>query len=80
MFDNCCDGHRAAGLDVGCNVSQLWKSLLRHLLDEDVEDPAAGQANRERVVVADPVALQDGVAVCDHFLRKRIDRGFHAAA
>jgi hypothetical protein len=58
MLNHCGDGYRAAGLNVCCDVSQLREGLLRHLLDEDVQNPAAGQAYRERVVVAYAVALQ----------------------
>ena len=39
--------------------AELGPGLLRHRLDEDVEVAAAGQADREGVVVGDPVPLQD---------------------
>ena len=48
--------------DRGGQVAQLGEQLAADRLDEDVQDPAAGQADREGVVVADPVALQDRLA------------------
>jgi hypothetical protein len=59
VVDDGRDRHRAAGLDVGGDGAQLGKGLLRHGLHEHVEDAAARQPDRERVVVADPVALED---------------------
>ena len=53
-----CDG--PSGLDVVGDLAELREGLARHLLDEHVEDPATGQAHRERVVVGDAVADQDG--------------------
>jgi hypothetical protein len=36
MFDHRCDRYRAAGLDVGCDLSELGKSAVR-LLHEEVK-------------------------------------------
>ena len=58
VLDDGGDGDRAAGLEVGGEVLELGEGLARDLLDVDVEDAAAGQADRERVVVGDAVALQ----------------------
>jgi hypothetical protein len=80
MFDHRCDGNGTAGLDVGRNISELRERLLRHLLYEDIENPTARQADSKGIVVADAVALQHGVAVIDHLLRKRINRRLHAAS
>ena len=80
MFDHRGDGNGAAGLDIGRDVSELRECLLRHLLYEDIENPTARQADSEGVVVADAVALQHRVAVIDHLLRKRVDRGLYAAS
>ena len=49
-------------------------------LDEDVEDAAAGQPDRERVVVADAVALQHRRAGRDDLLGQLVDRALDAAA
>ena len=51
-----------------------------HLLDEHVDDPAAGQADGERVVVADAVALQHRTAVREDLLAELVDRALDAAA
>ena len=52
----------------------------RHRLDEDVEDPAAGQADGERVVVGDAVPLQDRPPGRDDLLGQVVDRALDAAA
>ena len=41
-------GDWAARLDVVGDFAELGKGLVVHLLDEDVEDAAAGQPDRER--------------------------------
>ena len=51
-----------------------------HLLDEDVEDPAAGEPDRERVVVGDAVPLEHRLAGPDHRLGEVVDRALDAAA
>ena len=80
MFDHGGDGDRPAGLNVGRNIGELRERLLRDLLNEDVKNPAAGQADCEGVIVADAVALQHGVAVIDDLLRKSVDRRLHTAS
>ena len=50
--------HRPAGRDVGGDLAQLRERLAVDPLHEDVDDAAAGQPDRERVVVADAVPLQ----------------------
>src|SRR5215217_8581152 len=77
MFDDGGDRHWAASVDIGRNIGQLGECLLRHLLDKDVQNSATGQADGERIVVADAVALEYGVAVCYHLLREGIDRRLH---
>ena len=57
------DGDRLAVADRGDHLRQLReRRSRRHRLDEDVDDAAAGQPDRERVVVADAVALQHRLA------------------
>src|SRR5271165_1539729 len=43
------------------DLAQLGETGLIDRLDEDVDNPAAGQPDRERVVVAHPVCLQDRI-------------------
>ena len=61
-------------------ASNCGKVLPRHRLGEDVDDPAAGQADGERVVVADAVALQLGLPGCDDLVGEFVDGGLDAAA
>ena len=69
LGSSCCDDGRhrdgSSGLDVGGHRSELGERLLVDHLDEDVEDATAGQPDRERVLVADAVALEDRCAVGD---------------
>ena len=77
------DGHqrdRAAGLDVGGHLAELREGGARDLLDEDVEDAAAGQADGEGVVVGDAVALEHGLAGGDDGLGQLVDGALDAAA
>ena len=62
VLDDGRHGDRATGLDVVGDLTELGEGLLVDLLDVDVEDAAAGQPDRERVVVADAVPLEHGVA------------------
>ena len=80
MLDHGGDGDRPRGLDVGRDLGQLGEGLLRHLLHEDVQDPAAGETDREGVVVGDPVPLEHWLAVGHDLLREVIDRVLHASA
>src|SRR6187200_716785 len=80
MFHDSHNGNWPAGVDVRGYLRQLGKSLLRHFLDENIENPAAGKADCERIVVAHAIALQHGMAAADHILREGIDRRLHAAA
>ena len=66
-------------LDVGRHRAELGEALLVDDLDEDVEDAAAGQADRERVLVADAVALQHRLPVGHHLLGQLVDRALDAA-
>jgi hypothetical protein len=50
------------------------------LLDEDVEDAAAGQAHRERVIVTEAVPLQHRLATLSDLGGKLVDRALDAAA
>src|SRR5580693_3697040 len=53
------DRDRLAALYRLGDLTQLGETGLVDPLDEDVDDPAAGQPDRERVVVAHAVGLQD---------------------
>lgn len=68
-----------AGLDVRRHLTELRERRARDRLDEDVEDPAAGQADRYRVVVAHAIALQHGPPGRDHLLAQLIDRTLDAS-
>ena len=61
-------------------ISPSSRRLAVHLLDVHVEDPAAGQPGRERVVVGDAVPLEDRLPGLDHGLRELVDRTLDAAA
>ena len=81
VVDDGGDGHRASGLDVVAHLAELGEGLLvDDGLDEHVEDAAAGQPHRERVVVGDPVALQDRGAGRHDLLAELVDRALDAAA
>ena len=58
MLDDRGDRDRTAGLDVGRDVLQLGECLAADLLDVHVEDPAAGEADGEGLVVGDAVPLE----------------------
>ncbi len=61
VLDHRGERDRAAGIDVGGDLAQLGEGLAGDALDVHVEDPAAGQADGERVVVGDAVPLEGGV-------------------
>ena len=44
--------------DVVGHLVKVGERRSRHRLDEDVDDAAAGQADREGIAVADPIAVQ----------------------
>src|SRR6185312_10271499 len=73
-------GDRDAGLDRGGDLPHLGEGLPADRLDEDVDDAAAGQADGEGGVVADPVALQHGLPGGGDFARQIIDGAVDAAA
>ena len=62
------------------DVAELRKAVPADRLDEDVDDAAAGQPDRERVVVADAVALQDAAPVRSRGLGQLVHRALDAAA
>ena len=74
------DRDRLVRPDRGHHVRQLGERRRVDRLDEDVDDAAAGQPDRERVVVADAVPLQDRLAAGHHLLRELVDRALDAAA
>ena len=53
MRHDCCDRDRSAFGDVGRDLAQFREGRTVDLLDEHVEDAAAGQSDRERRLVAD---------------------------
>ena len=62
------DRHRLLRGDAGGDAVELRPGLLVDALDEDLEDPPAGQAHGEGIVVADSIGLQPGLAVGQHLL------------
>ena len=62
------------------DLAELGERLPGDRLDEHVEDAAAGQADGERVVVADAVALERRHAGLDDVLGLLVDRALDAAA
>ena len=71
--------HRALRTDVVGDGVEVRKRLARHRFDEDVQNAAAGETDREGVVVADAVALQPGDAGVRHLDRRFIDGRLDAA-
>ena len=70
---------RPASMSAAISPSSGKVSLV-DLLDEDVEDAAAGQPDRERVVVGDAVPLEHRLAGRDDRLGQLVDRALDAAA
>ena len=58
MSDNSRDRDGTVRTDVVAHLVEVGECSLRYRLDEDVDDAAAGQANREGIVVADPITFQ----------------------
>src|SRR3984957_20927095 len=73
------DRHRLAPLHGRGDLAELRETCLIDPLDEDVDDPAAGQPDGERVVVADPVGLEDGRTGLADLERQLVDGALHAA-
>lgn len=80
MRDHCCDRDRPVGGDVVGDIGQLGERALRHRLDEDVEDAAAGQSNGERIVIADAVTFQPGRSLAHNVIRELVHRTLDAPA
>jgi hypothetical protein len=74
------DRDRLVGLYRGGDLGQFGEPLLVDRLDENVDDPAAGQADGEGVVVADPVALKDRLAASHDRRGQLVGRALDAAA
>ena len=75
------DGHRLARSRIASSTSpSSGKRRGVDRLDEDVDDAAAGQPDRERVVVADAVALQHRHPGGHDLLGQLVDRALDAAA
>jgi hypothetical protein len=74
------DRDRLAAFHRRGNPSQLRKTSLIDWLDKDVEDSAAGQAHRERVVITHAVGLKDGVPGLAYVHRQLVDGAFDASA
>jgi hypothetical protein len=72
--------NRPVGGDIVGHRLQLGKGVSRDRFDEDVHDPAAGEPDRERVVVGDPVALQLRGALSDNVVGQLVDGSLDAAA
>ena len=73
-------GDRLARGDRGGHLTELRVALLADRLDEDVDDAAAGEADRQRGVVADAVALQHRLPGLEHLLGELIHRALDASA
>ncbi len=80
MRDHRGDGGRAMRCDVVGDGLQLGKRVAGHRLCEDVDDPAAGKADGECVVVGYPVAMQLGPPARHHLVGEFVDGGLDAAA
>src|SRR5579875_3874695 len=74
------DGDRLAALHRRRDLAKLGEAGPVHRLDEDVDDPAAGQPHRECVVVADAVGLEHGVAGPACLEGQLVHRALDAAA
>src|SRR4029077_16261251 len=59
---------------------ELRVTLLTDRLDEDIDDPAAGQAHAEGRVVTDAVPLEHWLAPRDHVASQLVDPPLDAAA
>src|SRR5207248_11153722 len=66
------DGEEHRAPFVVDDAAQPLHQLLVGLLDEDVDLPAAGQADLEREVVGDPVREQAGPRSFEHLLRNAV--------
>jgi hypothetical protein len=62
------------------DVAELREALLVDPLDPQVDDPAAGEADLERVVVADPVPLQMAHAGLGRLPAQLVHRALDTAA
>ncbi len=74
------DGDRLTGPHGLADVAELRVALPADRLDEDVDDAAAGQADAERGVVTDAIALQHRLAAGDHLAGQLVDGALDAAA
>jgi hypothetical protein len=66
-------GHRIGHLFEFGEVDRI------HLLDEHIDDAAAGQPDSEGIIIGDAVALQDGDVVVEHLLAQFENRALHTA-
>ena len=74
------DRDRFLGGDAARDAVELRPRLVVDALDEHLEDPAAGQADGEGVVVADPVGLVAREPVGEDLLAELVQRTLDAAA
>ncbi|BAS14467.1 hypothetical protein AHiyo8_27700 [Arthrobacter sp. Hiyo8] len=80
VFDHGDDGNRPARTDVVRYLGQFREVLSGDRLHKNVQDPAAGEADLERGVVTDAVALQHRIAGLDHLGGQFVKRSFDAPA
>ena len=80
MLDHYGDGDWPTGSDVGGDVLELGEGLLVDAFDEDVDDPAARQADGEGVVVGHAVPLEHRYAGPEDLLPEVEHCSLHAAA
>ena len=57
-FHDSGNGYGFTGFNPCSDFGQFWPSFIVYQFYEHLEDPAAGEADREGVVVADPVMLE----------------------
>ena len=80
MVDHGGHRHRPVRGDIGDDCLKLRKCVTGQRFYEDIEDAPAGQANGERVVVADPVPLQPWNPGLGHLDSRLVHRSLDAAA
>src|SRR5439155_26823442 len=74
------DGRARESLTTLDAPEELLELAQRHVLDEDVDLAAAGQADRPGLLVRDPVGEELGLRACEHRLRLLVDLVLDTAA
>ena len=79
-FDDGCDRHWFPRGDTRRDSLEFRPGRGVHPLDEHVDDAAAGEADREHIVIADTVSLQLCNAMAENLLAGGEDFGLDATA